>query len=446
MNGPLLPDLSIQHGHQSVHNSNERVLNPSVTATSDHRRRRSCFITCCTSRLSCRRTSRIDDITSANNDNQDNSHDSSLSWLTYDSVDDFLLQWFDSTSLKESSLKLTALMKDIFENHSNDLSLSNEFIHSMLKEDDKEEDDVINYPADTNKNSVNDKHVNELSSIDGTISDVHSEENESFLSQHLVLYQDEHYILKGLPSRPFYASLATRILLLLYERLKNHNFNSNCGTAPRNMPRPLVDATELGLTELEANLQVLDKIPINSVTKSDLIKYLNEIKIIGILEYLGLRTTIGTDIFDSNDSIGYTKYLESIPNAQQLIYAANEPCKPHSNPPRLTLAGRARAKHAHRGSKDQYFGICKGSTTEKNEAAAAIVIKMIQQAAWINVHVFGGVKKPVLEVRTKEGYGARWCIDNSIEQKEIGKEKEKIKFRGFLEPQMHDGFEKQWRH
>jgi hypothetical protein len=37
----------------------------------------------------------------------------------------------------------------------------------------------------------------------------------------------------------------------------------------------------------------------------------------------------------------------------------------------------------------------------------------------------------VLEVRTLEGYGARWTSDGSF-------------FRGFLEPHMEDGHEKGW--
>mmetsp|Transcript_50451 Transcript_50451/g.129996 ORF Transcript_50451/g.129996 Transcript_50451/m.129996 type:complete len:99 (+) Transcript_50451:481-777(+) len=43
-------------------------------------------------------------------------------------------------------------------------------------------------------------------------------------------------------------------------------------------------------------------------------------------------------------------------------------------------------------------------------------------------------EQPVLEVRMKEGYGARWYIDTPIT------------FRGFLEPQMEGGHEKRWRH
>ena len=39
----------------------------------------------------------------------------------------------------------------------------------------------------------------------------------------------------------------------------------------------------------------------------------------------------------------------------------------------------------------------------------------------------------VFEVRTAEGYGARWLADGS-------------EFRGFLEPQMEEGHSKGWRH
>ena len=47
----------------------------------------------------------------------------------------------------------------------------------------------------------------------------------------------------------------------------------------------------------------------------------------------------------------------------------------------------------------------------------------------------------VLEVRAVSGYGARWSGD--WEEEGGGKD---VLFRGFLEPQMENGFEKRWRH
>ena len=67
----------------------------------------------------------------------------------------------------------------------------------------------------------------------------------------------------------------------------------------------------------------------------------------------------------------------------------------------------------------------------------------MKDASWINIHNFGGtdVCKPVIEVRTMGGYGARW----SAVWKENLFTPEENTFRGFLEPQMDDG-EKRGRH
>ena len=58
----------------------------------------------------------------------------------------------------------------------------------------------------------------------------------------------------------------------------------------------------------------------------------------------------------------------------------------------------------------------------------------MKDASWINIHNFGGtdVCKPVIEVRTMGGYGARW----SAVWKENVFTPEENTFRGFLEPQM----------
>ena len=117
------------------------------------------------------------------------------------------------------------------------------------------------------------------------------------------------------------------------------------------------------------------------------------------------------------------------------------PCKPNAKPPHLTVAARARSKHAHRGEKDQFFGVCTGSVKDKNDAAEKIVMDMLKDAVWINIHVFGGIKTPVMEVRNRVGYGARWAADWSCPERPVN-----VAFRGFLEPHMEEGFEQRWRH
>ena len=73
------------------------------------------------------------------------------------------------------------------------------------------------------------------------------------------------------------------------------------------------------------------------------------------------------------------------------------------------------------------------------------------EAAWINIHVFGGVveddndgddSKSVLEIRNVEGYGLRWAAFWSAN----AFSPDDVQFRGFLEPQMDGGHENRWRH
>ncbi|XP_062507765.1 uncharacterized protein LOC134184164 isoform X2 [Corticium candelabrum] len=58
--------------------------------------------------------------------------------------------------------------------------------------------------------------------------------------------------------------------------------------------------------------------------------------------------------------------------------------------------------------------------------------KILEDASWINVHILPHDIK-VVEVRSSEGYGARWTADG-------------LEFRGFLEPQMEDGHAMGWQH
>ncbi len=380
----------------------------------------------------------------SNNNNEQNSHCSDYVDGEVPHPDDFLFRWFETKSLDESASKFANLVKDIFENHSKNLLLSEELIQAMLLEDTSSDDQkLLNLEiSEFREEDTTCTDTNLLINDDNALSS-HEENNIIFLHHHLELYQNEKFVLKGLPSRPFYKCFANRMLSVLYQRLKCASGDENCV-----ITRPILDATDLNLSELESNLRVIDKIPVDSMSIGNVINYINEIGITGILEYLGLRTTVGTVISSSNDAAGYCNYLQSIPDIGRLIQAANHPCKPNANPPRLTLAGRARAKHAHRGSTDLFFGVCKGSTTEKNDAAINIVIDMIQRAVWINRHVFGGAKHPVLELRTKEGYGARWSMQDFNDDDETTTlfTAKEFTFRGFLEPQMNGGFEKKWRH
>lgn len=113
-----------------------------------------------------------------------------------------------------------------------------------------------------------------------------------------------------------------------------------------------------------------------------------------------------------------------------LLKACNNLHAPESSS-RLTVAGRALSKHAQR-STDGWWGQAQGPENIKNYRAEKIIMKILNEATWINIHSLPH-ELPILEMRTVEGFGARWLADGS-------------QFRGFLEPQMQDGHTKGWVH
>ncbi len=73
----------------------------------------------------------------------------------------------------------------------------------------------------------------------------------------------------------------------------------------------------------------------------------------------------------------------------------------------ICKAARAREKHISRNSDDTFWGEIKGSPAEKEEAAKALVKKIIKEKTWWNVftHYKHGV---VFEIRVASGQGIRW--------------------------------------
>lgn len=104
------------------------------------------------------------------------------------------------------------------------------------------------------------------------------------------------------------------------------------------------------------------------------------------------------------------------PPRTTLLASALRPCGP-SDP--LTVAARALSKHAHR-SPAQFWGAATGSVSIKNEAAAALLNRILDEATWWNV--FGHYKhNTVFEARVPTGHGVRWGQDGQ-------------ELIGFLEP------------
>ena len=145
----------------------------------------------------------------------------------------------------------------------------------------------------------------------------------------------------------------------------------------------------------------------------------------GIYAILGCRRTIGT----------MNNHLLP-PTTQQLITASRKLYKPNTHSS-LTVAARALAKHAHRGS-DQFFGILTGGEAQKNEHADRVIQRLIWEAMWMNIHCFGGIDEsnPIMEIRTFDGYGARWSGRWQHSDGNVFEHVEDVEFRGFLEPQV----------
>lgn len=136
----------------------------------------------------------------------------------------------------------------------------------------------------------------------------------------------------------------------------------------------------------------------------------------GLLDLLNIRHTQGSvDIFP--------------PPIETLIASFSEKHKPNAN---LTVGARALSKHCHRDVTSEWWGACVGSEQAKNEHANEVVMRILGDASWINIHMLPHDLK-VIEVRCAEGYGARWSCDGKV-------------FRGFLEPQMEDGHAAGWKH
>ncbi|KAL7065564.1 hypothetical protein AAHC03_05859 [Spirometra sp. Aus1] len=136
----------------------------------------------------------------------------------------------------------------------------------------------------------------------------------------------------------------------------------------------------------------------------------------GMLDLLQMRKTVG-----SRDVFPFTRE-EIIESGKQL----------HHRLAKLTVAGRAVAKHAVRDSTRAWWGECSGTEEEKNARGEVLLERVLDEALWINIHGLPG-ELPALEVRTGQGYGLRCLV-------------EPLSFRGFLEPYFAEGWMNKFRH
>ncbi|KAI8092916.1 uncharacterized protein BX664DRAFT_328499 [Halteromyces radiatus] len=107
----------------------------------------------------------------------------------------------------------------------------------------------------------------------------------------------------------------------------------------------------------------------------------------------------------------------------------------------LTVGAKALSKHWHRDRQNEFWGNCTGSESTKNDHANRVLLKILTNAVWINLHSLPH-DQAVYEIRESNGYGARWTTTTTKE----GKIQDDWLFRGFLEPQMEDGHSLGWIH
>mmetsp|Transcript_34977 Transcript_34977/g.73802 ORF Transcript_34977/g.73802 Transcript_34977/m.73802 type:complete len:367 (-) Transcript_34977:119-1219(-) len=265
--------------------------------------------------------------------------------------------------------------------------------------------------------------------------------NQLFDIQNTLLHEQT----RGVPQKPFYHELSKRLLTIqrYNKNVPSHSVESNVKPTP-----PFLPASHFGVAEIEFISSLIPEPPQQVDSAEECTKWLQAAGESGIQAALGMRRTVGTVSTCFGDSSDESKGNKSAkqflfpPSIPQLLESSRKLHKPNTKSS-LTVAARALAKHAHRGA-DGFFGTVKGSESEKNKHAELVVQRLIREAAWINIHAFGGVDdtRPVMEIRTVEGYGARW----SAVWKKNAFSPEDILFRGFLEPNMDDGHENRWRH
>mmetsp|Transcript_38115 Transcript_38115/g.61719 ORF Transcript_38115/g.61719 Transcript_38115/m.61719 type:complete len:267 (-) Transcript_38115:625-1425(-) len=216
----------------------------------------------------------------------------------------------------------------------------------------------------------------------------------------------------GYPLKPYVRLIAHR----LYE------WSSRCvyDDTPPSPPPPITGLLEVpefhsSLALVWSSLCIFASRWNDFVPEQSMLNLLRSIGPRGVLTILGLRQTKGSTC--------------TLPPARELlIQSFNLPSGPKEP---LTVGARAWTKHYHRSS-DGWWGKPKGNDVAKNIQATEVLNRILHDAVWVNLHLLPG-ELEMVEVRTVEGYGARWTADG-------------LQFRGFLEPTTTDGHEKGWRH
>ncbi len=169
-----------------------------------------------------------------------------------------------------------------------------------------------------------------------------------------------------------------------------------------------------------------------------------------VIQLLQMRKTAGTR--EGRLPPSWSELLRSF-RARHARGEGENGKKKKSNAVALTVGGRALTKHAQRSSEGYwgdskvrfflsvlsfsfFFSKIQGPAAAINARAEAAVLRVMQEAVWMNLHILPG-DLAVFEARVAEGYGARWvCEAGGAEWT----------FRGYLEPPDAGGHEAGWRH
>jgi hypothetical protein len=328
------------------------------------------------------------------------------------------------------------------------------------------------------------------------------------------------WIVQGLPRRPYYKELALRLHRWnqrYYHRKGSSSSSSSSSLSSSSYL--IVPAESIGFREIITNdRHMMDCIESEGdderlsppqrppKTVNEIRLWLSQIGDEGILRLLGIRNTIGSinpiekrlmmipsrkSLMEAADCIHERKTVSSSNKSKKKSRSNSKSKSNNSNNVEqlLTVAARARSKHSHRAIKDSsFFGMTiTGNPSKQNKETRIILHRLLNECIWINSHTFGGINNNntssnykdktvshnddndndndrneeseswVLEVRQREGYGARWLITQlpppttASSRKNICHDQNSslvqvVQFRGFLEPQMEDGHEKGWRH
>jgi hypothetical protein len=217
-----------------------------------------------------------------------------------------------------------------------------------------------------------------------------------------------------MPQKPYYIDLAKVLCMWAEQSSFPIKFAQMEGQSLLATLDPTEHAKSL-TPKLQSVFQHLESSSDTNSLEKLLFDFIQALNIRGILTCLRVRQT-----FKSVDDFP--------PSCERLIASLNET---HAAGVKLTVGARALSKHAHRSS-DGWWGTTTGPDELKNKNAEQVVRKIFANASWINLHLLPH-DLVIFEVRTLEGYGARWSGDG-------------CEFRGFIEPQMQDGHEKGWRH